>query len=244
MNIEQYFTKNYTGSPFTLFGAAHIGILFTIILFNLWLLRFRWANETMRKKARWALAISLWLTETFFHIWSIAVGTWTIQTMLPLHLCSVLIWLNGFMLIFKNYSIYEFVYFLGIGGALQALLTPEVGIYGFPHFRCVQTFLSHGLLVTAGVYMTTVEGFRPTWKSIPRVFVTVNIYMVIVYLVNISIGSNYLWINGKPPMATIMDMLPAWPWYIPWLEVLALITCLLLYIPFVVKDWRAKLVTA
>src|SRR5512133_1569287 len=244
MNIEQYFAKDYAGAPFTLFGAAHFGMLFTILLLNVWLLRFRGASEGTRSKIRWALAISLWLVEASFHIWSIAVGTWTIQTMLPLHMCSVLIWLTGFMLIFKNYSIYEFVYFLGIGGALQALLTPEVGIYGFPHFRCIQTFLSHGLLVTAGIYMTVVEGFRPTWKSLVRILAIANIYMLIVYLINISIGSNYLWINGKPPMATIMDMLPAWPWYIPWLEVIALFTCLLLYIPFIIKDWRARLVTA
>jgi len=24
---------------------------------------------------------------------------------------------------------------MGIGGALQALLTPDLGLYGFPHFR-------------------------------------------------------------------------------------------------------------
>ena len=244
MNLGQYFIKDYTGAPFVLFGAAHIGTLLVIVLLNLWLLRFRGASEATRTKIRWTLAIVLWLAESSWHIWNLAIGTWTIQTMLPLHMCSVLIWLTGFMLIFKNYSIYEFVYFLGIGGALQALLTPDVGIYGFPHFRYFQTFFSHGLLITAGIYMTVIEGFRPTWKSILRVFVIANIYMVIIYFVNMAIGSNYLMINSKPPMATIMDLLPAWPWYIPWLEVIAFVNCLLLYIPFIIKDWRTKPVTA
>jgi hypothetical integral membrane protein (TIGR02206 family) len=88
--------------------------------------------------------------------------------------------------------------------------------------------------------MTVVEGFRPTWKSILRIFVIANIYMVIIYFINSAIGSNYLMINGKPPMATIMDMLPAWPFYIPWLEVIAMATCLLLYLPFMITDWFAK----
>ena len=70
------------------------------------------------------------------------------------------------MLIFKNYTIYEFAYFMGIGGAIQALMTPDIGIYGFPHFRFFQTFISHGLLVTSAIYLTIVEGMRPTWKSL------------------------------------------------------------------------------
>ncbi|GAB4481644.1 MAG: hypothetical protein OHK0031_03670 [Anaerolineales bacterium] len=35
----------------------------------------------------------------------------------------------------EGIAIYELLYFMGIGGALQALLTPDVGIYGFPHYR-------------------------------------------------------------------------------------------------------------
>ncbi|MCX6080362.1 MAG: TIGR02206 family membrane protein [Chloroflexi bacterium] len=244
MDLSQYFIKDYTGAGFVLFGPAHLATILVIIVFILFLTRFKGASDATRKKLRWTLAILIWTAETSWHVWNLAIGTWNIQTMLPLHMCSVLIWLTGFMLINKNYSIYEFVYFLGIGGALQALLTPDVGIYGFPHFRYFQTFMSHGLLVGAGVYMTVVEGFRPTWKSILRIFVIANIYMLIIFFVNSAIGSNYLMINGKPPMASIMDLLPAWPYYIPWLEVIALITCLLLYLPFMIKDWFAKPATA
>ena len=73
----------------------------------------------------------------------------------------------------------------GSRAAIQALATPDLGIYGFPHFRFFQTFLSHGLIVTSAIYMTVVEGFRPTWKSMLRVFVWMNVYAVIVYFVNI-----------------------------------------------------------
>ena len=127
------------------------------------------------------LAILLVANEIAWHYWNYVFGLWTIQTMLPLHLCSTLIWLGALMLMTKNYRIYEFTYFLGIGGAIQALATPGLGIYGFPHFVFFQYFLSHGLLITSAIYMTVVEGFRPTWKSMVRVFVWTNIYVVIVY---------------------------------------------------------------
>jgi len=144
------------------------------------------------------------------------------------------------MLVTKNYHIYEFMYLMGIGGAIQALATPDIGIFGFPHFRFFQTFISHGLIVTSAIYMTLVEGLRPTWKSVWRVTLWMNIYMIPVFFLNQAIGSNYLMINHKPPTASLLDLLPPWPIYILYMEAIGLITVLLLYSPFAIKDWRAK----
>jgi len=242
--MSQFFAGNYTGPAFQLFGAAHIAALAVLFALNLYLIRFKNAGEDTKRTIRWTLAIILWTAETTWHIWNIAVGKWNIQNLLPLNLCSILIWLSGFMLIFKNQRIYEFAYFLGIGGAMQYLITPDLGIYGFPHFRYFQTFTSHGLLVTSAIYMTVVEGFRPNWKSILRVAFWANVYMVIIYFINTAIGSDYLFINGKPATASIMDLLPAWPYYIIYLELIGVATIFLLYLPFLIKDWRAKNIMA
>ena len=238
--MSQFFTANYTGPAFVLFGSFHLAALACIVALNLFLLQFRNSSESTKHNIRWTMALVLWGNEIGWHIWNAAVGRWTIQTMLPLHVCSILVWLGALMLVTKSYSIYEFMYFIGIGGALQALLTPDIGIYGFPHFRFFQTFISHGLIVTAAIYKTTVEGFRPTWKSFVRVAVLTNVYMVIVFFINSTIGSNYMMINGKPATASILDLLPPWPIYIIYMEVLGIVTFLLLYIPFIIKDWRAK----
>jgi hypothetical integral membrane protein (TIGR02206 family) len=140
------------------------------------------------------------------------------------------------MLVTKSYKVYEVMYLMGIAGAIQALATPDLGIYGYPHFRFFQTFLSHGLIVTSALYMTVVEGFRPTWKSLPRVFLWTNIYAGVVYYINTLIGSNYLMINYKPATPSLLDLLPAWPIYIIYMELLAIACILLLYLPFVIKD--------
>ena len=238
--MSQYFTYDYIGAPFELFGTWHLVALSVIALLNIGMLGFKKSSARTHTIVRWTMAIILWGDEASWHIWNAYWGHWNVQTMLPLHLCSVLIWLAGFMLVFKNYRIYEFVYFLGIGGALQALLTPDAGIYGFPHYRIFQTMISHGLLVTSGIFMTTVEGFRPTWKSILRVAIVANIYMVIIYFVNVALGSNYMMLNGKPATASLLDVLPAWPFYIPFLELIGMVTCLLLFTPFIIKDLRAR----
>ena len=238
--MSQYFTDDYSGPAFKLFGPEHLVALAVIILLNLFLYRFRNSDEKTRTTIRRILAIILWLDELAWHIWNLEAGKWTVQSLLPLNICSILIWLSGFMLIFKNKQIYEFAYFLGIGGGLQYLLTPDLGIYGFPHFRYFQTFISHGLLVTSPIYMTVVESFRPTWKSVLRVVFWTNIYMGFIFIINSSIGSNYLMINGKPSTFSLLNLLPPWPYYILFMELIGMATILILYLPFFLKDRQLK----
>jgi hypothetical integral membrane protein (TIGR02206 family) len=237
--MAYFFARYYPGPPFELFGAPHVGAVCALVVLNLGLLRLRGAAESTRRKVRWTLALTLWVAEIAWHLWNLVTGQWTIQAMLPLNICSALIWLSGLMLIFKNQRIYEFSYFLGIGGGIQYLATPDLGVYGFPHFRFFQTFLSHGLLVTCAIYMTVVEGFRPTWRSLLRVVIITNIYMLAIYFVNTAIRSDYLMINAKPATASILDLLPAWPYYVLYMELLGLLTMLLLYLPFAVRDAKS-----
>jgi hypothetical integral membrane protein (TIGR02206 family) len=240
--MAQYFVKDYTGEPFHLFGTGHLIALIVVIIINLSLIRLRKSkNQKLKDRVRYAIAAVLIISEGSWHIWNIAIGEWTIQTHLPFHLCAVLVWTSLIMLLTKNYHIYEFAYFLGIAGASQALLTPEAGIYGFPHYRVFQTLTAHGAIVTAAIFMTLVEGYRPYWSSFRRVFIWTNIYMVVVTGINVLIGSNYLYTLHKPPSASLMDFLGPWPWYLLSVEIVALILCFLLYLPFFIRDRRTQL---
>ena len=238
--MSQFFDANYQGAAFEYWGATHWAAIAVLVLLNLYLIRFRYAGTGTKAALRWLLALILVVNEAAWHYWNYIYGTWNIQTMLPLHLCSLLVWTGAYMLVTKSYRVYEFMYFMGIGGAIQALATPGIGRYGFPHFVFFQYFLSHGLIITSAVFMTVVEGLRPTWKSMLRVFVWMNIYAAIIYFVNIYLGSNYLMINYKPDTPSLLDLLPPWPLYIVYMEVIGVITMLILYFPFVIKDWRTR----
>ena len=236
----EFFAKDYNGEPFVMFGLPHLVALALILLFNLSFIRIRRrADERQRKNFREIMAGILVINELGWHAWNAAVGQWTIQTMLPLHLCSLLVFLSAYMLVKRSYFIYEFAYFLGIGAAVQAILTPDLGIYGFPHFRFFQTFISHGLIVSAAVYMTVVEGYRPYKRSILRVALVGNLYMLVVTGMNVLIGSNYMFTLHKPPTASLFDVLGPWPWYLVATEGIALVMILLLYLPFALRDRRS-----
>lgn len=235
------FAKDWQGPPFELFGTAHLIALGVIALAIAALLYFgRRASPGARTRIRWGLALLLASAESAWHIWKYAIGEWDIQTMLPLHLCSVMVWMSVVMLLTKSYRIYEFAYLLGIAGALQAILTPEAGVYGFPHFRIFQTLTAHSVIIAAALHMTLVEGYRPTPDSLKRVLLYSNLYAVAVFFFNLLIGSNYLYVAHKPPTASLLDVMPAWPWYLPILELLGLFFMALFYAPFALIDRRAR----
>lgn len=239
--MEQYFEYNYPGPAFELFGAGHllsIAIIASVVAFLIW----GWKNPsaTSKRNARLIMLGVFLVIEISWHTWNVYNGTWTIQKHLPLHACSVSAWCSILVLITRSYRIYEIVFFIGLAGATQTVLTPDAGIYGLPHFRAIQTLAAHGMIIIVMTFMTVIEGYRPTWLSVWKALFAANIYMVFVTGVNMLIGSNYMYTLGKPASASILDMMGPWPWYLFWAEFLALGLFSIFYAPFAIADWRAK----
>ncbi|HEY3286420.1 MAG TPA: TIGR02206 family membrane protein [Gemmatimonadaceae bacterium] len=234
----QWIRPDYHGTPFITFGGRHLVSLFALALFGAYMLRHRGADEATRRRGRHTLAVMLVVNELSWHLWAAYYVGWTADKMLPLHLCSALIWVGAVGLVTLNVTIYEFMYFMGIAGPLQAVLTPDAGPYGLPHFRAVQTLVSHGVLIVAALYLTVVEGMRPTWASVRRVILGTMLYMVAVTGVNLALGSNYMWTLGKPPVVSLLDVLGPWPWYLVPVVLLGILNVLLLYLPFWWADRR------
>ena len=127
--MDWFWGRDFPGGPFQLFGPRHLIALGMIALVNI-VICFFWRNpsEAARRRFRYGLSAVLLINESLYHLWALTTGQWSIQVHLPFHLCSILVYVTPIMLITKSYRVYEFCYFLGIGGAMQALLTPDVGL--------------------------------------------------------------------------------------------------------------------
>ena len=118
--MQNYFDYNYDGPPFDVFGPGHLialGIIATIIVCMI-LVR-RYPDDTAKRRARFILAGVILVVESSWHVWNLAIDTWNIQRHLPLHTCSMGIWLSIVMLATRNYRLYEILFFIGIAGATQ-----------------------------------------------------------------------------------------------------------------------------
>ncbi len=239
--MDAFFSADFQGPPFELFGPLHLTTLALLALIGAAVIVLgRRGGPRPLPAPLYGMAALLWGNEIIWHWWHWRSGLWYLETMLPFHLCTVMVWLGGWMLIRRDRRVYPFVYLLGMAGALQTLATPDLGQYSFPHYRYFAMFLSHGLIVLSALYMTLVEGFRPTWADVRRVILWANVYAVGVFFINLRLGSNYLFINRKITTPSLLDLLPPWPWYLPYVEALGILNILLFYAPFAWQDWRSR----
>ena len=130
----------------------------------------------------------------------------------------------------------EVAYFWGIGGTLQAILTPDLK-YAFPHIRFMTFFIAHSGIVVAIAFMMIVKRFRPHWISIVRVFAWSELYFALAITADLITGENYGYLLHKPEVASLLDALSDnRVVYILQMHLLALIFYIVLYLPFALND--------
>ncbi|MDR0267349.1 TIGR02206 family membrane protein [Paenibacillus sp.] len=203
-------------NPFVLFSSSHLLALLLLVAasFLLFSIRRR-LQRAPRGKAilRGTLAFLLSGSEGVLDIWNIVSGTWSPRYTLPLELCSLTLLLSIIMLLTKSRLLYEVLFFAGIGGALQALITPNLA-FGFPHIRFYQFFIVHILIILASLYMTWIENYKPTWKSIGLTMIFLNLAALLVGITDYYLDANYMFLMHKPSTASILDWLGPYPLYL------------------------------
>ena len=130
----------------------------------------------------------------------------------------------------------EVAYFWGIGGTLQAILTPDLK-YAFPNIRFITFFIAHSGIVVGIAFMMIMKGFRPRWISIVRTFAWSELYFALTITVDLITGENYGYLLHKPAAASLLDALSDHRViYILQMHLLALIFYFVLYLPFALYD--------
>lgn len=152
----------------------------------------------------------------------------SLEYSLPLDLCNLVLIACVVSLFKPNRFASEIAYFWGLGGVVQATVTPDISV-GFPSWDFALFFWGHGATLLAIVFLTTDRGFNPRKKSIVRMMVALNIYALAVGLINAAAGWNYGYLCRKPSMPSLLDWLGPWPWYLLSLELIAFLTFLILY---------------
>ncbi|TVY10498.1 YwaF family protein [Paenibacillus cremeus] len=230
-----------TPFPFTMFSTQHFVPLAVIMLSIGLLYRYQAVFRhrlAWKQTVKYGLSSLLLLFELILYGWYFYYHQFTAADTLPLQLCSISYILTIVLLLFPFQLLYEFLYFAGVAGALQALLTPAAILSGFPHFTYFYFFLGHGAIVWVALYMTWVHGYRPTWRSIWRALLLLNGLLAVIIPVNWITGGNYFFIAEKPAGDTLLNYLGPWPWYVIALEGVAVVMFILLYLPFQLRRLR------
>ena len=215
-------------------------IIFTLITPLILFAACRRRNtKPVRNLARRSLAIGLLMFEIAIVADKIATGGGA-DTALPMQLCDWVLYAVAASLLFRWQPGFELGYFWGLAGTIQALVTPAIALTEAP-WRLVGFFFSHALIVVSVLHLLITERCRPWPRSLLRVFVWSEIYVVAALLVNAGTGGNYGFLAHRPAQATLLDKFSDPHWlYVAEINALALLFFLTLYLPWHVWDSAVK----
>src|SRR5215813_7360366 len=172
------------GAPeFHPYGLAHPTVIFiTIVLpFLLAAVVRRTKSQQIEQMIIAALSAVLILNYLAFLIFIRSRGIADWRQMLPMQMCDwgmvvviVAMWTG-------SQRWFEVAYFWGIGGTLQAVLTPNLR-YGFPDWRFISFFTSHCVIIIGVVFLMLTRRYRPDPMSIVRVFLWSEFYFLVTYI--------------------------------------------------------------
>jgi len=225
-------------TAFQRYGPAHLVVIVLTIALPFLLAAFA-------RKSRWPrgeriiariLALLLGINYVGYAIYLSAIGATTWEKELPLQLCDwamvaiIVAFLTG------RERWLEVAYFWGIGGTVQAIITPDLH-YAFPDIRFMSFFIGHSGIVIGIIFLMVVRGFRPHFNSIWRTFAWTEFYFVITITVDLVTGANYGYLLHRPEAASLLNLLSdSRPLYLFEMHLLALFFFLALYSPFAIYD--------
>ena len=151
--------------------------------------------------------------------------------LLPLEMCDASFWLTVAALLTLEEHTFDLAYYWGIAGSGMAVLTPYLRS-PLHTFQSAQYFAGHSLLIIGVLYLIWSRQTRPRLRSWWFAWWTLNLYGVMVAVVDYFGGTNFMYLRQKPTSSSLFDVLGQWPWYILGADLVALVLFRLMQLPF------------
>jgi len=211
----------------------HIISIIVLLVFGIWFIRKGKYSWTIDQRWRYAAYFAGFLY--FVQIIKVPIrlylGNFDHTKDLPLELCNLLPLFMLISLLARSRFLLSIFFFWILAGTAQANVTPSLREV-LPHYEAFRYWLIHMGLPILAVFTFYALGITYKFTDIVRSALGMNVLAAIMYPVNLMLGSNYIYLLGKPPSPTLYDVLGPWPWYILTLEFMLLICFSIVLIPF------------
>ena len=182
------------GIGFSHFGAVHFAWLLVgavVILLNcIW-----YRKMQAEGRRRWAVVIAgLTVADELFKVVMLIIGGRYTPDYLPLHLCSI----NIFIILLHAWKPNDlfggFLYTVCIPGAMAALLFPTWTALPLGNFMHLHSFTIHILLMMYPVVLTVGGDIYPSLKKLPMYILLLFAMAIAVYVVNVILDTNFMFL--------------------------------------------------
>ena len=190
------------GLGYSHFSGLHLfwlAVLAAAVLVN-WLL-YRKLGQKGRGIWRKGVALLLIADELFKLIPMLIFGTFQLSY-LPFHLCSINIFVIAFHACKPGKLTDNFLYTVGIPGAMAALLFPTWTGLPALNYMCIHSFTVHILLVLYPVVLTLCGEIKPSIRELPRSLLLLAGFALLALVLNLWWDTNFMFLmsasEGNP----------------------------------------------
>lgn len=187
------------GMGFQAFDSLHISwliILLVTVAINCIL--YKKLQQTGRKRWRMVTAWLLIADELFKMVILLVAGNYSVSY-LPLHLCSINIFIIAIHAYKPNYVLDNFLYTVCIPGALAALLFPTWTSLPLANGMHLHSFTVHILLALYPTVLTVGGDIKPDIKALPKSLGLLILMAIPIYGLNLLLGTNFMFLISADP---------------------------------------------
>ena len=187
-------------------------------------------NKDQKLKIVKILSLLMIIMTITDHSRNIINGLWNVSDNLPLHMCGLTNLIACSVLFTKlNKRVFEFFYFAGIIGGIQAFLTPQINNFDGSTFEYISYHTSHAGIILIPIFLLTNLKYSITKFSWFRVWVYLNIIIAFIMPLNFQIDSNYMYL-ASPPNVDNPLLIGDRPYYIFFWEIIVILFTYTLYV--------------
>jgi hypothetical integral membrane protein (TIGR02206 family) len=174
----------------------------------------RYRGTVVAERISRFLALAILAVQVPFTIYTLLPGQFDLNTSLPLQLSDLAWMAAAYALWTLRPWAFALTYYWGLTLISQALITPALDGFDFPHLHFFMFFGYHVLVVWAALYLTFGLGLHPDWRGYGITVAATVCWGVVMLAFNAVAGSNYGFLNHKPPSGSLLTVLGDWPWYL------------------------------
>jgi hypothetical integral membrane protein (TIGR02206 family) len=203
---------------FAAYGPSHCAVL-AVFVMGAVLLVVVGRRQTEAQARTFSRVLAVLLIAAFAVALGYKLVDPTMDTSVPLQLCDVAELAAAYALWSQRHWAFVLTYYWGLVLSSQALITPDIGTPregapDFPHHLFITFFTLHVLVVWAAIYLTWGRRYRPRWRDYRFAVIATLGWAAVTLAFNAATGTNYGYLNRKPPTASLLDVLGPWPVYL------------------------------
>ena len=150
-------------------------------------------NSKHRNIMRICIASIVLFLEVLKNCVAFAVGSFGIGH-LPFHLCGINVVLVSFCIFKRTKTVENFLYYIGIPGAMLALLTPDWVKMPCLNYFHMHSFLIHIFLVLYPFVLVASGEVKPDLKSMPKCILLLVCFAIPALVLNFIFDTNFMFL--------------------------------------------------